>query len=155
MRFIGSSFDCAARSGSSSRTCTKNRGVFQTVQPHTVYLPHWGDAHSDHTVAFDAASACTKWFRYPSIREVLSYETLSETGFHLGSQGQMFQPNVFVDIEAHLDKKVQIVKEYASEIAPFPFPRSEEAVRSLAAYRGSFAGCKAAEAMTLLKQIRR
>ena len=35
----------------------------------------------------------------------------------------------------------------------FPFPRSEGAVRALAAWRGSLCGHEAAEAFLLLKEI--
>lgn len=49
--------------------------VFNTFQPEEVLLPHPGDVHSDHRITFEAAMACTKWFRYPSVRRVLAYET--------------------------------------------------------------------------------
>src|SRR5688572_26416578 len=55
--------------------------VVKEVAPRTVYLPFRGDVHTDHRVVFDASAACTKWFRYPSIRRVLCYEVLSETDF--------------------------------------------------------------------------
>jgi hypothetical protein len=41
---------------------------------------------------------------------------------------------------------------YASELGEFPFPRSFETIRALAALRGSTAGCKAAEAFQLLRE---
>ena len=59
--------------------------VFQTFQPEEVFIPHQGDVHSDHRITFEAVSGCTKWFRYPSVKRVLSYETLSETEFSLDS----------------------------------------------------------------------
>ena len=42
--------------------------VFQDFEPEEVFIPNRGDVHSDHRVVFDAASACCKWFRYPSVR---------------------------------------------------------------------------------------
>ena len=55
--------------------------VFKKFEPNEIFLPHPGDIHSDHRITFDIASACTKWFRFPSIKRVMTYETLSETDF--------------------------------------------------------------------------
>jgi LmbE family N-acetylglucosaminyl deacetylase len=67
--------------------------AFQTFRPDEVFVPHRGDAHSDHGVCFDAAVACVKWFRYAFVTRVLAYETPSETEFGLDMSRQ-FQPNV-------------------------------------------------------------
>jgi LmbE family N-acetylglucosaminyl deacetylase len=123
--------------------------VFVSFEPEEVFLPHRGDAHSDHRYVFDAAAACTKWFRYPSVRKVLTYETLSETEFGLGD-GSSFQPNLFMDVSGYLDKKIELLACYASEMGEHPFPRSEESVRALATLRGSSAGFPCAEAFELL-----
>lgn len=121
------------------------------LQPETIYLPFRGDAHSDHAAVFDAAAACTKWFRYPSIRRVRVYETPSETGFGLGSD--VFHPNLFSDITPHLDSKLAAMRLYEGEMGTFPFPRSEEAIRALAALRGSQCGRNAAEAFMSLREV--
>ncbi len=57
--------------------------VFRAFLPTQVFLPNQSDVHSDHRVVFDAGAACTKWFRNPSVRRVLAYETISETDFSL------------------------------------------------------------------------
>ena len=100
----------------------------------------------------EAASACTKWFRYPSVKRVLAYETPSETDFGIDPRDTGFKPNVFVDITVQLKRKVELMKIYASEVGEFPFPRSEEALRALAELRGSQAGYEAAESFSLLVQ---
>lgn len=125
--------------------------VFQSFQPDEVLVPHPSDAHSDHRVVFDAVSACTKWFRYPTVKRVLAYETISETGFGL-DPGHVFSPNVFVDIGEFLDRKLDIMAVYKSEIGAFPFPRSLESIRALAILRGSHGGFSAAEAFQLLRE---
>lgn len=127
--------------------------VFRAVEPEIVYLPFPGDAHSDHATVFRAASACTKWFRYPGLRSVRAYETLSETNFALNPVEKPFTGNLYVNIENYLEKKVAALSIYASEIGKHPFPRSEDAVRALATLRGSEVGVSAAEAFMLLKQI--
>lgn len=127
--------------------------VFTEVMPEVVYLPHGGDVHSDHSIVSHATIACTKWFRHSSVRRVLAYETLSETDFAIDPTALGFRPNVYVDISEYLDEKISISKAYAEEIHPFPFPRSEQAIRALASVRGTAAGCAAAEAFMLLKEI--
>lgn len=126
-------------------------GVFQAFKPEHVFLPHRSDVHSDHRVVFDAGAACAKWFRYPSVRRLLSYETISETDFCLDTRAP-FQPNCFVDITDYLERKLEVLAAYESELGVFPFPRSIEAVRALAAVRGAASGFAAAEAFQLLRE---
>jgi len=120
--------------------------------PDELLIPHYSDVHSDHKITFNVIASCTKWFRNSHVRRVLSYETLSETGFGLGREAS-FNPNYFVDITTFLDSKVKAMEIYSSEIEEFPFPRSGEAIESLAKYRGASAGVKAAEAFELLRDI--
>jgi N-acetylglucosamine malate deacetylase 1 len=126
-------------------------GVFKAFKPEHVFLPHRSDVHSDHRVVFDAGAACAKWFRYPTVRRLLSYETISETDFCLDTRSP-FQPNCFVDISRYLERKLEIVAAYQSELGAFPFPRSIEALRALAEVRGASAGFAAAEAFQLLRE---
>jgi len=125
--------------------------VFKSFEPQQLFLPNRSDAHTDHRVVHDAAAACTKWFRYPSIRRVLAYETISETGFGLGAESE-FHPNYFVDISDFLERKLKVVAIYQSELGTFPFPRSIEAIRALAAVRGAASGFVAAEGFQLLRE---
>lgn len=127
--------------------------VIAEVNPETVYLPYPGDVHTDHHVVFEAAGSCTKWFRYPSVKRVMAYETLSETDFCIDPDASGFRPNVFIDISAHLERKIEILKLYGPEMGEFPFPRSERAVRAMNELRGAASGCHAAEAFVLLREI--
>lgn len=126
--------------------------VMSEVEPHTVYVVNRSDIHTDHAVVFDAVAACTKWFRYPSVKRVLTYETLSETDFALNPDAQAFRPNVFVDVSPYLEEKISIMNVFDSEVGDHPFPRSERAIRSLAYLRGAASGYEAAEAFCLLRE---
>jgi LmbE family N-acetylglucosaminyl deacetylase len=126
--------------------------IVRAVAPDVVYLPHASDVHSDHRIVCDAALPCTKWFRFPSVRRVLAYETLSETNAAFDPSHAPFVPTVYRDITPHLERKIEILGLYgADEIGEHPFPRSATAVRALAALRGSEAGYAAAEAFMLLR----
>lgn len=126
--------------------------VVKGVAPEILLVPHLGDAHTDHHVVHTAAAACAKWFRYPSVKTTLVYETLSETDAGLFTASP-FVPDVFVDISAQLDDKLRIAEMFGDELGAFPFPRSLEALAALAAVRGAACGARAAEAFMLLRAI--
>ena len=65
-----------------------------------------------------------------------------------------FRPNIFINIEDFLQRKLEILSVFDSEMGDFPFPRSPEAIKSLAAIRGVQASSKAAEAFILIKEIK-
>ena len=123
------------------------------LQPHTVYTVNRSDVHSDHRIAFDAVISATKSFRYPFIKKLLMYECISETEMAPPLEGNIFSPNVFVDISDYLNEKINIMKIYESEIQQQPMPRSIENIRALATFRGSTVAVKYAEAFMLLRQI--
>lgn len=127
--------------------------VLETTRPDTLFLPFFGDVHSDHRVVFQAAYSCTKSFRAPWIKRIYMMETLSETEFAPAVPGSCFIPATFVDISPYLDKKIEILNIYSSEVHEHPFPRSAENVRALALFRGATAGCAHAESFMLLKEI--
>lgn len=127
--------------------------IIVEVQPEIIYLPFKGDVHSDHRKIFEAAYSCTKSFRYPFIKKIYMMETLSETEFAPSTKEDSFIPNVFVDMSNFMDKKIEIMKIFESEIGEHPFPRSEKNLRALATLRGATAGCEYAESFVLLKEI--
>lgn len=127
--------------------------VFMDVEPNIIYCLNRSDAHSDHRVVFDAVMACTKSFRYPFIRAVLMYECLSETEFAPALPEKVFLPTYFVDISDFFDRKIAIMRIFASELGEHPFPRSEKNIEALATYRGASVGVQYAEAFQLIKMI--
>ena len=137
-----------------SELITKISSVINKVRPNIVYLPFKGDVHSDHQYIFNAAYSCTKTFRYPFIKKIYMMEVLSETELSLSAVGDGFTPNVFVDISNQIDKKIEIMNIYESELGKHPFPRSERNIRALATYRGATAGCDYAESFILVKEIK-
>jgi N-acetylglucosamine malate deacetylase 1 len=118
------------------------------------YLPFPGDVHSDHEVVFDACVACSKSFRYPFIRRILAYETLSETEFGISPEVSGFRPNLWVDISSYMVQKIEIMKMYEGEMGEHPFPRSERNIRALATVRGARSGQQSAEAFMILEELR-
>ena len=123
------------------------------VKPDTIYIPYRNDIHSDHTAVFDAVASCSKSFRYPFLRRIRVYETLSETEFSIRTDDGGFRPNLWIDISPYLEEKIEIMRLYKGEIEEHPFPRSEKNIRALATLRGATAGLNAAEAFISIKEI--
>ncbi|MBI2463478.1 PIG-L family deacetylase [Candidatus Peregrinibacteria bacterium] len=130
----------------------KIREVFEKLQPEVVYLPFPNDGHSDHLKTFSVIYNCAKTFRFPFVKKILAMETISETEF-APQNNAVFSPNFFVDITKYIDKKLEIMRKYESEIGERPMPRSLENIRALATYRGSTANCMYAESFMILKEI--
>lgn len=131
----------------------KISNIFQELEPDTIYVMNRSDAHSDHRIVFDAVMSCTKSFRYPFVKKVLMYECISETEFAPILPERVFQPNYFVDISDFLNKKIEIMKIFDSELGEHPFPRSIKNIEALATYRGATIGVNYAEAFQLIKYI--
>lgn len=140
-------------SGDLNNMIPKISKIFLEYEPEIVYLTNRSDAHSDHRIIFEAVMACTKSFRYPFVKTVLMYETISETEFAPILPERVFMPNYFVDISDFLQKKLEIMAIYKSELGEHPFPRSLENIKALAHFRGASVGVKYAEAFQLLKYI--
>ena len=112
------------------------------LEPDWVLVHHGGDLNRDHTVAHEAARVACRPGAGPCPR-LLSYETLSSTEWG----GMAFQPDLFVALEqVDLERKIAALSAYATEVRPFPHPRSTRAVEHLAGLRGAQAGVVRAEA---------
>lgn len=129
---------------------SKIEKVVKNTKPNIVYIMNRSDIHSDHRYAFQAIYPCTKSFRAPFVKRILMYETLSETEFSPALPENVFIPNVFVDVSEFMEKKLEIMKTYESEVMEGNLPRSFNAIKALGAYRGSRIGVDYAEAFMLL-----
>ena len=135
-----------------ARIVKEVNSVLQKFQPTEIFLPHFGDIHTDHKITFEVGASCSKWFRNKSIKRIFSYETISETEYNL-EFNKTFIPNYFSDISDYIDEKINLLNTYKSEMHKPPFPRSKEVIKALAILRGSQAGCNYAESFNLLKAI--
>jgi LmbE family N-acetylglucosaminyl deacetylase len=125
------------------------------AEPDTVYLLHAGDVHTDHQAVFTASMSVLKPFHMArrQVRRVLSYETLSSTDAAPPRWDKAFVPNAFSDITPHLERKIEIMDLYETEVQEDPMPRSPSAIRAVARYRGAAVNTGYAEAFTLLREL--
>lgn len=127
--------------------------VIQDIKPDVAYIPHFGDMQKDHQIIAEAAMVAVRPKYEHRIKEVYAYETLSETEWNNPHSSNAFMPNVYNDVSNYLDKKIEAMKCYESQLSNFPNPRSLEAIEALAKYRGSTFNVKAAEAFMLIRKI--
>lgn len=127
--------------------------VVVDFKPAIVMIPHYGDMHLDHRWVAEAAMVAVRPLEAPFIEKVLAYETLSETEWNTPSVNNAFIPNTWVDISKEIDRKIEAMRCYQSQLHDFPHPRSLEAIESLAKYRGSTVGVKAAEAFMVVRIV--
>jgi N-acetylglucosamine malate deacetylase 1 len=123
------------------------------VMPDTIYVNYKYDVHTDHQRVFDAVWSCSKSFRNPFVKDVLAYETLSETEFTNMVDGSGFRPTVFHDITPFMEDKNRALLGYSSELDAHPFPRSWENVEALAKLRGATINVRFAESFMCLKRV--
>jgi len=138
-----------------STVIDKVRSVVERIAPEIVYVVHHGDIHTDHAVVFQAVTIVLKPFYMHKfgVRRILSFETLSSTEAAPPDPGRTFVPNVYRDVSAHVERKIEVMGMYASEAQPDPFPRGPSALRALARYRGATIGVDFAEAFMLIREI--
>ena len=128
--------------------------LVQRIRPDEVFIPHRGDMQLDHQLVVDAAMVAVRprGNYYP--KRVYAYETLSETGWNIPNTVNDFIPTVYEDISDTLAAKVDAMNIFQSQLAPFPAARSIGAIEALAKYRGATVNVCAAEAFSLIREIK-
>lgn len=128
--------------------------VLKDVGPDVLYVPFSYDLHRDHRAiahSFEVAYRPTHAVGR-NIREIYMYETVSETHWTNPYIDTNFSPNVWVDIQEYLPKKLDALRCFKSQMRPAPDARSLEAVKALAVFRGSQMSMHAAEAFLLVRR---
>lgn len=125
----------------------------------TIITHHPNDLNNDHLHTSLACQEAVRLFQRRTdvlpLKELLFMEVPSATEWALNSSMNAFRPDTFMEVgEEAIDKKLAALATYRGVMRPFPHPRSEEAIKGLAAYRGGQAGCNYAEAFqTAIRRI--
>lgn len=125
----------------------------ESWRPEIVYTHHSGDLNVDHQIAHESVATACRPSPGQYVKRILCFEVPSSTEWRLPGSSAAFQPNWFVDITPHLDSKLSALREYETEMRPWPHARSIEAITHLARWRGPSAGLEAAEAFMLARSI--
>lgn len=127
--------------------------VITKLNIHVVFLPHRGDIHQDHRIVFNAGLVASRPTGKYSVKEIYSYETLSETEWAAPFADDAFIPTKFINITGQMDFKLQAMKCFKSQLRAFPGSRSLEAIDALAKFRGATVGFERAEAFMTIRNI--
>ena len=127
--------------------------IITKLNIHVVFLPHRGDIHHDHRIVFNAGLVASRPTGKYSVKEIYSYETLSETEWAAPFADDAFIPTKFVNITGQMDFKLQAMKCFKSQLRTFPGSRSLEAIEALAKFRGATVGLERAEAFMTIRNI--
>lgn len=121
---------------------------------NTMFIPHRGDIHLDHSVIYHAALVAARPINNCPVKDIYTYETLSETEWAAPFSDDAFIPNVFIDITSNLENKLKAMECFKSQLKEAPHPRSLEIITALAKMRGSTVGYNYAEAFMLVRSIK-
>ena len=124
------------------------------LKPHTVVTHHSGDLNIDHRIIHEAVVTACRPQPGHSVRRMLAFEVPSSTEWQTAGSNIAFQPNWFEDVSETIDRKIEALKVYESEMREWPHARSLKNVEYLARWRGSSVGCEAAEVFMLMREIR-
>ncbi len=124
----------------------------EKFNPQVVFTHNY-DVNQDHRAIFEASLVAYRTLWNGAVKKVMFYEVPSSTEQVPPRAEWAFIPNVFINIEPWLSKKIDAMAEYPSEIDDFPYPRSTTGILTLARYRGMAVHLEAAEAFMLKREI--
>jgi len=120
-------------------------------KPNIVFTHSNKDVNNDHMIIHKSTIMATRPGAKFFVPKVYAYEVLSSSEWKFT---ESFKPNYFEQLnELDLLNKWDALKEYESEIKPFPYPRSYEGLKVLSNYRGIQCNCEYAEAYEIIREI--
>lgn len=128
--------------------------IVDDVGPSVVFTHHPGDLNIDHAVVHRAVLTATRPLPGSVVERVISFEVPSASEWSFHRLGPPFAPNLFVDVSATLDRKLEALARYDTEARPAPHPRAPQSIRAAAVHRGAAAGLLAAEAFEVVRDVR-
>lgn len=127
-------------------------GHIKKIKPALIYTHFTGDMNVDHRMTARAVLTAARPVPGCSVEAIYLFEVLSSTEWGVPGD-DAFRPDSFVDVSSFLEKKIEAMKAYATEINEPPHPRSLEGIRTLAGYRGGVVGKKYCEAFVTARSV--
>ena len=120
-----------------------------SFKPTMLFTHNSSEVNVDHRITYQAVEIACRPTRSETPSEIYAFEVVCSGSWTFESS---FKPNVFVDITRFWDIKIKAWHCYDGESRPFPFPRSDAGLNTLAQYRGMTSGLDKAEAFKLLRR---
>lgn len=127
--------------------------LVERIKPTVIYTHHGGDLNIDHAITHRAVLTATRPMVGTPVKDIFAFEVASSTEWSFQQFTPHFRPSVFFDIGGTIDKKIEAIKMYDSEVRSFPHPRSPEALKTCARRWGSVVGLQYAESFELIRSI--
>jgi LmbE family N-acetylglucosaminyl deacetylase len=127
--------------------------LLEKIKPDILFLPHPGDLHQDHKAIYRASLVPSRPQGNYSIKEIFCYETLSETEWAPFQGDNFFKPNYFIDVTNFIEKKLEAMSCFKSQLKSAPHSRSLDTIKALATYRGNTVGVNFAESFEVERII--
>lgn len=122
--------------------------------PDFIFTHHGGDLNIDHQMTFQAVMTAIRPMRDEQVKAVFAFETPSASEWQATCDPRHFMANFYMEIsETDLKAKCDAMAAYEFESRAFPHPRSSEALKILAQYRGYTIGKQLAEAFQIVRMI--
>jgi LmbE family N-acetylglucosaminyl deacetylase len=129
----------------------KVESIIESVRPQVVAIP-FPSFNQDHAIVYNccmtALRSKKKKFFMPEAVIVYEYPQVNWI-----TNVQMFQPNLYVNISKQLNKKVEMLGMYESQIGDEDYAVSKNGMITMARYRGKEVSVEAAEAYEIKRLI--
>lgn len=127
--------------------------TIERIAPKAVFTHHHGDLNVDHQVVHRAVITACRPQPSHVVESILSFSVRSSSEWCVEDPGNYFHPNLFVDIDSTLSRKLEALSQYAGEMRSSPHTRSLQAVESEARVLGNTVGLNAAEGFRIIRSI--
>lgn len=121
-------------------------------RPHTIYSHTASDLNIDHVITARAVMTAARPLPGAIVRRILAFEVPSASGWDAAAPP--FRPNMFLNAEGLVERKLSALAAYEGEMRPFPHARSMEGVRARHVAWGAQVGFSAAEPYELVRDLR-
>ncbi|UBR46974.1 PIG-L deacetylase family protein [Aeromonas veronii] len=121
--------------------------VKKHISPDIIYTHSSADLNIDHRRVHEATLVAFRAQPNESWQEIRAYEIASSTEWGV----RTFNPNLFVNIDKFMHKKVEALNCYWMEMRDIPHPRSISSIENINRVRGSQAGFNYSEAFEIIK----
>lgn len=118
--------------------------------PDVLFTHNPVEVNIDHKITYECVETACRPVRKQVPKEIYTFEIVCSGNWKFD---ESFRPNVYVDITKYLKFKLDAWHEYLGEDRPFPFPRSDKGLETLAQYRGMASGFELAEGFRLARRV--
>jgi LmbE family N-acetylglucosaminyl deacetylase/ActR/RegA family two-component response regulator len=119
------------------RTIATIRSVVEEIRPSTLYTHTIHDVHQDHRNVHKASLVAAR-----TVSKLFCYQAPSTS--------VDFHPTRFVAIDEYLERKIEVIQAYTSQVKVRPY-LDEELLRSTARYWGRFAQARYVEPLEVVR----